>query len=114
MFIKDHAYLIYIAKSRSTNGSPVQTEIVKDCMVDLMDTFSNNYYFERGREMRDACNLIVNVHLTYDIVEDSVTYVLTYVTFRGVKYTIANILSRYLNSYKKDRFTRVLDLKKTL
>lgn len=113
MVIKSIATFIYVAKGTKASGSPYTEEISKDIKVDIKSTFSNNYYFQRGREMRNAMNLVCNTYNTQDIVQDGKTYSLTYVMFKNVRYTVENILNNWLN-YQDDPFHKVLDLKKTL
>lgn len=113
MVIKSEATFIYVAKAQKESGSPYTLEISKDVKVDITKTFSNNYYFERGREQRWAKNLICNAYLTEDIVQDGLTYSLMYVVMKGIKYTVENILNNWKN-YQDDPFRKVLDLKKTL
>lgn len=112
MVIKGVATLIYMAKSHNqADGSPINLFKEKTVKVDVMNTFTNGYYFERGREMREACNLCVNVYNTYDIVEEGLVYELSYVVFKNVKYKVMNILNNY-RKYQDDPFHKVLDCKK--
>lgn len=114
MLTKTTANLIYEGQVKKENGSPVKVTISKKVRVDKMDNFSNNYYFERGRAMRESLNLVVNVYHTYDVVENGVSYSLKYVEYQGKKYTVEGIIARYMRNYKKDTMRRVLDLKVTI
>lgn len=112
MVIKGVATLIYMAKSHNDyDGSPINLFKEKTVKVDVISTFTNGYYFERGREMREACNLLVNNYNTFDIVDDGLTYELSYVVFKNVKYKVMNILNHYAR-YQEDPFRKVLDCKK--
>lgn len=108
------AELIFIGMDHAENGSPIKREITKTIRVSLADNFSANYYFERGREMRNSLRLVVNVYHTYDISEDGLTYELRYVVYGGKKYTVENVMAHYLRNYKKDKMHRDLDLRETL
>lgn len=114
MLSKDHCELVYEALSIKENGSPSKVNITREVRCDFADTFSNNYYFERGREMRDSLRLVVNSYYCDDIEQDGLSYYLKYVMYDGTKYTVENILNHYMRNYKKDRMKRDLDLKKTL
>lgn len=114
MLSKTTANLIYEGQIKKENGSPVKVTVSKETRVDKMDNFSNNYYFERGRAMRDSLTLVVNVYNTFDIVKDGVSYSLKYVEYQGQKYTVEGIIARYMKNYKKDNMRRVLDLKVTI
>ena len=112
MQTKGVATLIYMAKTHdSTDGSPINLEISKEVKVDIQKTFSSGYYFERGREMRDACNLVVNEYHVKDIEEDGLLYELSYVVFKGMRYKVMSIMNHYYN-YQDDPYRKVLDLKK--
>lgn len=115
MLVKTVAKLIYATQTTRENGSPVELTIEKEVRADNAGTFSNNYYNDRARAMRDSLNLNVNVYYTYDIVgEDGLSYSLKYVEYDGKKYTVEGILARYMKNYKKDLYQRTLDLKRTL
>lgn len=111
---KTEAELIYCALGTAENGSPINKEISKVVRASLLDSFSANYYFERGREMRDNIRLCVNIYHTYDIEEDGLSYSLMYVKYKGKKYTVENIMAHYLRNYKKDTMSRDLDLRLSL
>lgn len=112
MVIKGVATLIYVAKSHNqTNGSPIELTKEKEVKVDVVQTFSTGYYFERGREMRDSCNLCVNVYHTEDFEEDGLVYELQYLWFRGMKYKVMAILNNFRNR-QNDPFTKLLDCRK--
>lgn len=111
---KTAAELIYVAMDRSENGSPVFKEISKVVRVGVLDNFSANYYFERGRDMRKNLRLVVNTYHTTDFVQDGLTYELKFVIYKDTKYTVENIMAHYLRNYKKDTMTRDLDLRATV
>lgn len=113
MITKSVATFIYVSKGTKASGSPYTEEISKEIKVDITKTFSNNYYFQRGREMRKAKNIICNTYNTEDIVQDGKTYSLMYVVMNNAKYTVENILNNWRN-YQDDPFHKILDLKKTL
>lgn len=113
MVTKSEAIFIYVAKGTKASGSPYTVEMTRKVKVDIRSTFSNKYYFERGREMRNAMNIICNTYNTLDITEDEMIYSLTYVVMKGIKYTVENILNNWKN-YQDDPFHKVLDLKKAL
>lgn len=115
MLSKDHCHLIYVGQATKENGSPEFKEIKKEVRCDLADTFSSNYYFERGREMRNSLRLVVNVYYTFDITDDDgLSYYLKFVEYDNVRYTVENILNHYMHNFKKDKMKRDLDLRKTL
>jgi len=111
---KTAAELIYCAMGKADNGSPLNLEISKTVRVGLLDQFSANYYFERGRDMRNNLRLVVNIYHTYDIVEDGLSYQLMYVKYKGKKYVVENIMAHYLRGYKKDTMSKDLDLRLAL
>lgn len=114
MLSKDYCELVYEGLIILENGSPSKQTITKEIRCDFADTFSNNYYFERGREMRDSLRLVVNSYYCDDIEEDGLLYHLKYVMYRDTKYTVENIMNHFMKNYKKDRMKKDLDLKKTL
>ena len=111
---KSEAELVYCRIDRAENGSPVKREIKKLVRVGILDNFSSNYYFERGREMRNSLRMVVNVYLTYDVIADDKRYSLKYVDYHGKRYAVENIMAHYLRGYKKDTMTRDLDLRLAL
>ena len=113
MVTKTVATFIYVANGTKASGSPYTEEISKEIKVDIKSTFSNKYYFDRGREMRTAKNLVCNTYNTEDIVQDGKVYSLTYVVMKNVRYTVENVLNNWKN-YQDDPFHKILDLKKTL
>lgn len=113
MVTKSEAIFVFVHNGTKESGSPFTEEIRKTIKVDITKTFSNKYYFERGREMRNAVNLVCNTYNTYDIEQDGKSYSLTYVIFRGVRYSVEAILNNWKN-YQDDPFHKLLDLKKAL
>lgn len=111
---KTAAELIYCAIGTAENGSPINLEISKEVRVGLLNNFSVNYYFERGREMRNNLRFVVNVYHTYDIIQDGLSYSLMYVRYQGKKYAVENIMPHFLRGYKKDTMTMDLDLRLAL
>lgn len=115
MLSKDHCELVYVGLDVKENGSPLKKEITKEVRCDLADLFSSNFYFERGREMRDSLRIVINSYYCDDISDDDgLLYHLRYVLYDGVKYSVENIMLHFMRNYKKDRFHRDLDLKKAL
>lgn len=105
---------MYVANTTNPDTkSPIKVELEKEVKVSVINTFSNNYYTERGRDMRDATNLVVNTYHTDDIVQDGLTFKLKYVIFRDKRYSVESILNYYLD-YKKSQFKKILDLRETL
>lgn len=95
MYIKAEVDLIYIGQDTATNGSPVQLQISKKVRCDEMETFSNNYYNEQMRNMRESRNLLIPTYLTHDIQDQNgKTYELMYVIYDGRKYKVRNILKK--------------------
>lgn len=113
MITKSAVKLIFVTKLQKENGSIVFDEITRTVKCDTMKTFSANYYFEKGREMRDAMNLQVATHNTRDITKDGKSYSLSYVEWHGQRYTVMNILNAFTN-FQDDPYRKVLDCKKTL
>lgn len=111
---KSEAELVYCRIDRASNGSPVNVETKRLVRVGILDNFSSNYYFERGREMRNSLRMVVNVYYTYDVIEDEKPYSLKYVDYKGKRYAVENIMAHYLRGYKKDTMTRDLDLRLAL
>lgn len=111
---KAEAELVYCHLSRAYNGSPLNDEIKKLVRVGILDNFSSNYYFERGREMRNSLRMVVNVYYTYDITVEGDVYSLKYVDYKGKRYAVENIMAHYLRGYKKDTMQRDLDLRLAL
>lgn len=92
MFIKSSVTLIYEAQGVATNGSPVTSEITETVRCDEAETFSNQYYSQQERNMRESRNLIVPTYMTESLIRDDLRYELMYVEYRGVKYKVRNIL----------------------
>lgn len=92
MFIKGSVTLIYEAQGVASNGSPVTSEITETVRCDEAETFSNQYYTEQQRNMRESRNLIVPSYLTESFVKDNLRYELMYVTYRDIRYKVRNIL----------------------
>ena len=118
MLDKSEATLIYVAKTiDEETGSPKTTEITKTIQASIYRSFSNNYYNDRGREMREAYNLVVNTYHTFDIEENGLVYQLQYVIHKNIKYTVMNILHYEVNKLKGKEYKmnrKILDLQKTL
>lgn len=113
MVTKSAVKLIFVAKYQKENGSLTTEEISRVVKCDTARTFSANYYFEKGREMRDAMNLQIAEHNARDIHRDGKDYSLTYVEWHGQRYTVMNILNAFTN-FQNDPYRKVLDCKKTL
>ena len=112
---KAEAELVYFHLGRNeSTGSPVNDEFKKLVRVGILDNFSSNYYFERGREMRNSLRMVVNVYYTYDITVEGKVYSLRYVDYKGKRYAVENIMAHYLRGYKKDTMSRDLDLRLAL
>lgn len=111
---KSEAELVYCRIDRADNGSPVKKELKKLVRVGILDNFSSNYYFERGREMRNSLRMVVNVYYTYDLIADDKRYSLKYVDYHGKRYAVENIMAHYMRGYKKDTMSRDLDLRLAL
>lgn len=92
MFIKSEVELVYVGQGALENGSPTILEITNTVRCDEMETFSNNYYNEQQRNMRESRNLVVPTYLTEDIVSSNVRYELMYCNYDGRKYRVRNIL----------------------
>lgn len=105
MFIKSSVELIYVGQGVASNGSPYSIEIKKDVMCDEMETFSNQYYNDRQRDMRLSRNLVVPTFLTDDIVENNVRYELTFCIYDNKKYKVRNILKM-----RNTRMQMILDV----
>lgn len=113
MLTKSAVKLIFVAKTQKENGSIELKEISKSVKCETMKTFSANYYFDKGREMRDAMNLRIAQHNAKDIIENDLSYSLAYVEWHGQRYTVMNILNAY-TAFQDDPYYKVLDCKKTL
>lgn len=74
------------------NGSPTILEIKETVRCDEMENFSNNYYNEQQRNMRESRNLIVPTWLTTDRTDKGINYELMYVNYLGKRYKVRNIL----------------------
>lgn len=110
MLFKTSAELVYVNRYKLENGSPAQRTIETTVKVDLANNFSDNFYLERGRTMRNSLSLIVNAYHTDDISDnDGNNYYLAYVNYNGSRYAVENILYYNHNVYK-----RLLDLKKVI
>ena len=93
MFIKSEVELVYVGQGVRENGSPTILEISKDVRCDEMENFSNNYYNEQQRNIRESRNLVVPTYLTEDIFDYSNNrYELMYCNYLGRKYRVRNIL----------------------
>ena len=75
-----------------SNGSPTILEIKETARCDEMENFSNNYYNEQQRNMRESRNLIVPTWLTIDRTDKGINYELMYVNYLGKRYKVRNIL----------------------
>lgn len=113
MVTKGVAKLIYIAKGKRENGSPVELETFRNVRVDITKTFSSRYYFERGRDMRDAMNIRIPKYLVDDIHIDCNVYRLMYAEVYGVRFMVAEVLNDWTN-FKDNHNFKVLDLKKVI
>lgn len=105
MFIKSAVELIYEGQGVLDNGSPTILQISEVVRCDEMETFSNSYYNEQQRNMRQSRNLVVPTYLAWDRTQNNVTYELMYCNYDGKRYKVRNIL--------KDRSTRqrmILDI----
>lgn len=109
MYIKREAELIFEGQGVADNGSPQRLQISQVVRVDEAETFSNNYYNDRERNMRLSRNLIVPTYFTLDQQIDGVNYELMYVNFGDKKYRVRNILK-----VKGTRQRMLLDIQEVL
>lgn len=97
------ATLEYVAKTKASNGSPTVATFTRVIKVKEIKTFSLNYYLMNDvniRSMRNSKNLVVPKWCTEDILKDNLRYELMYVSYKGLKYHIKNILKYYKSSLR--------------
>lgn len=92
MYIATEVKLIYVGQSQADNGSPIALESTKTVRCSEMETFSNNYYNDQQRNMRQSKNLVVPTFLTEDITVEDVPYELMFCEYQGKRYRVRNIL----------------------
>lgn len=92
MWIKGSVELIYEGQGVATNGSPVSLTQSKTVKCDEAETFSNQYYTDQQRNMRESRNLIVPTYLTESFIDNTIRYELMYANYRGIRYKVRNIL----------------------
>ena len=92
MFIKSKVELIYVGQGVAENGSPTILQESKVVKCNEMETFSNNYYNDQQRNMRQSRNLVVPTYLTEDLEISGKRYELMYAMYDGRKYKVRNIL----------------------
>lgn len=110
MYIKSSADLIYISQGVLPNGSPYDLSYTLESqMVDEGNTFTNQYYSEQQRTMRQAKNLIIPSYLAEDIPLDNKMYELSQVKYNGKLYKVRNILK-----VKGTRQKVILDIQELL
>ena len=92
MYIATEVKLIYVGQSQADNGSPIAHESTKTVRCSEMEKFSNNYYNDQQRNMRESKNLVVPTFLTEDITVEGVSYELSFCEYQGNRYRVRNIL----------------------
>lgn len=92
MYIASAVKLIYVGQSQANNGSPIALEQSKTVKCSEMETFSNNYYNDQQRNMRQSKNLVVPTYLTEDITVEGISYELMFCEYQGKRYRVRNIL----------------------
>ena len=92
MYIASAVKLIYVGQSQADNGSPIALESTKTVKCSEMETFSNNYYNDQQRNMRQSKNLVVPTYLTEDITVEGISYELMFCEYQGKRYRVRNIL----------------------
>lgn len=105
MFIKSSVTLIYEGQGVASNGSPVTSTIRETVRCDEAETFSNQYYTEQERNMRESRNLIVPTYMTESFIREGLRYELMYVEYLGIRYKVRNILK-----VKNTRHRMLLDI----
>ena len=97
--------LKYVATGKSANGSPTELIITEsNVRADLINSFSQNYYQNNQRIMRQARNFTIAEYLTHDRINSNNRYELMYVEYDGLKYRIKNILK-----HKSSNLRMILD-----
>lgn len=98
------AILHFEARAVKDSGSP--TILTKDikCNANIERQFSQYYYRDNHRSMRNSQNLTVPKDLVSDIIDQGNRYILMSVTLNDNKYKVREILNH------KSSFLKILDL----
>lgn len=95
------ATLVYVGKTVDEKGSPKEVTFSREVKVKEIKRFSDDFYTTSGvnqQELRGTINITVSTWLTNDVVNDGITYELTYVHFRNDKYKVFRVRDYYKTS----------------
>ena len=89
--------------------NPTDKFVEKTVRAGVMESFSDNYYNERGRTQQGSLNLVVNAYLANPVrVDEKTTATVYQVVAGGVTFDVERVLN-----YRYDHKKKVFDCKQT-
>lgn len=95
------ATLVYVGKTVDEKGSPQEVTLSRQVKAKEIKRFSDDFYTTSGvkqQELRGTRNITVSTWLTEDVVQNGITYELTYVEYKNDKYKVHRVREYYKTS----------------